>query len=374
MKSVVAGDPGAYMLAQHLVLSGSQREIGRALAQEAMASFVQAPPPADPILNRARRRWFEHNWPQHYARMGGVADAFGVDLLDDRVSAADLPATPFEAGCSALWCPPASSADGHPRIGRNFDFMTGSVLEVAGLPPDPVQPPMMSRPYVIETYPDDGHASIAIAACDLSGCFDGCNDAGLAVALFADDESTTLRPTYQPQAGIHELQLPRFLLDTCTTADEAIEALYGTKQYDNFITCHYLVVDANGDAFVWERDTHNTEHVVRAGDDPFIVTNYLLHRHERVEALPEDGPTQNTYTRARILQRRAANTPLSLDAVHSALGAVRADGPDPAARTLWYSLYDLSERTLTVDFYLGETSGQGQQRSAPRTYMLERAA
>jgi hypothetical protein len=176
--------------------------------------------------------------------------------------------------------------------------MTGSALDVAGLPPDPVQPPMMSRPYVIEAYPDEGRASIVVAGADLSGCFEGMNDAGLTVVLFADDESPTLRPALQMQAGVHELQVSRFVLDQCDTVDDAIETLHGAKQYDNFITCHYLVADAHGDAFVWERDTHNAEHVVRAADGPMCVTNYLLHRHENISALPADEPDTNMYARS----------------------------------------------------------------------------
>jgi hypothetical protein len=369
VNEVAPGSRDDFALVRHLVLRGSQAEIGRALAEEVKASFFQAPAPADRVLNRARRRWFERDWPQHYARMEGIAAAFGIELLDDGETAADLPATPFVAGCSALWCPPSASSDGHPWLGRNFDFLTGSALEMAGLPPDPRQPPMMSRPYVLETYPDDGHASIVVTACDLSGCFDGCNDAGLAVALFADDESTTLRPTHQLQAGVHELQLPRLLLDTCTSVDEAIEACYQTKQYDNFITCHYLVADAHGDAFVWERDTHNTEHVVRAIDAPLCVTNYLLHRHDSIADLPADEPDKNHYQRARTLDHHATTPPLSGPDIRTALHDVRVQGPDPVARTLWCSLYDLDERALTVDFYLGDTQGS-QRRSTPLTYTL----
>jgi hypothetical protein len=227
---------------------------------------------------------------------------------------------------------------------------------------------MMSRPYVIESYPDDGHASIVLAACDLSGCFDGINDAGLTVVLFADDESDTLRPAHQMQAGVHEIQLPRFLLDTCTSVDEAIEALYGTKQYDNFIPCHYLVADVNGDAFVWERDTHNAEHVVRSTDAPMCVTNYLLHRHAGAGALPADRPDSNMYDRARTLQARIDAAPLSPDDIRAAMRAVRVEGPDPVARTLWSALYDLDERSLTVEFYLGEGEDRRQRRSGDLTY------
>jgi hypothetical protein len=365
MNGILVGGPDDFLLVRHLVLRGTQRAIGRALAVEVTRWFVQGPAPVDHPLNRARRRWFERNWPQHAARADGIAEVFGADVHDEGTYVAELPAVPFEAGCSALWCPPSSSDDGHAQIGRNFDFMTGSALEVAGLPQDPTQPPMMSRPYVIETYPDDGHAALVVAGCDLSGCFDGINDAGLAVALFADDESDNLRPAYQVQAGVHELQVPRFLLDTCASADEALEALYGAKQYDNFITCHYLVADAHGDAFVWERDTHNGEHVVRAVDAPVCVTNYLLHRHEGVGSLPADPPDANMYERARALQQRIEAAPLSRDDIRDALRAVRVEGPEPVARTMWSALYDLEERSVLLEFYLGETADRCQRRSEP---------
>jgi hypothetical protein len=365
MNAATIGGTDDFMCVRHLVLRGRQFDIGRALALEVQAAgFPQAPPPADPLVNRARRLWFERNWPQYSSRRAGIADAFGIDALDD-AGLPELSAVPFAAGCSAIWCSPSSSSDGHARIARNFDFMTGSVLDVAGMPSDPPQPPMMSRPYVIEMYPDDGHASVTVAGGDLSGCFDGINDAGLAVVLFADDETEGLRPTHQVQAGIHELQLPRLLLDMCATVDEAIEVLYGAKQYDNFIACHYLVADARGDAFVWERDTHNAEHVVRAVETPLCVTNHLLHRYEQGSALPVDRPGSNTYERAQVLEACARSAPLSVADLRAALRSVRVEGPDPIARTLWSSVFDLDERSLTVEFYLGETADGGQRRSDP---------
>jgi hypothetical protein len=196
------------------------------------------------------------------------------------------------------------------------------------------------------------------------------NDAGLAVVLFADDESPTLRPALQMQAGIHEIQLSRFVLDRCSTVEDAIETLYGTKQYDNFITCHYLVADAHGDAFVWERDTHNAEHAVRAADGPMCVTNYLLHRHEGIDSLPADPPEKNMYARARTLDERAAVVPLSAGDIRAALHAVRVEGPEPVARTMWSSLYDLDERAVELEFYLGETADQRQRRSEVLTFTL----
>jgi hypothetical protein len=76
------------------------------------------------------------------------------------------------------------------------------------------------------------------------------------------------------------------------------------------------------------------------------------------------------YERARMPAERAQAIPLSVDDLRSALDAVRIEGPDPFARTVWCSLYDLGERSLTIDFYLGEAPGGGQLRSAPLTYTL----
>ncbi len=371
---VIAGGPNDFMAARHLRIEGSQRDIGRALAEESVAAFPAVPVPTDPVLNRARRRWMERSWPQHFGRMRGIADVLGIDVDDDSANAVDLYAMPIVFGCSALCSPAVTSTDGHARIGRNFDFFTGSVLELAGAPRDPGQPPMMSRPYVIETRPDDAPSSVVIAVGDFTGCMEGINGAGLVVALFADDESEDLRPSNQAQAGLHELQLSRFLLDTCTTVDEAVQALYTTKQYDNFIVCHYLVSDASGDTIVWERDHHNAEHVVRADGGPFCVTNYLLHRYESIAALPEHDRHSvggeipfrtNAYERARTLYRHGERATLSIDDIDAALAAVQVDGETTDARTLWYSRYDLAERSMTVEFYLGDHPDGSPRRSSP---------
>jgi hypothetical protein len=373
---VVAGGPDDFMTARHLTVRGTQRDIGRALAEEALVRFPAVDAPLDAALNRARRKWTEQNWPQHYARMAGIADAMGVDLLDDAVNAMDLPALPFAPGCSVVWCPPGIADDGHPRLARNLDFRTDSAFDVIGLPSEHVQPPMMSEPYVIETHPTDGGlAAVVLVACDFSGCFEGINEAGLAVALLADDESTTLRPALQMQAGVYESQLPRLVLDQCHDIDEAIEVLRCTKQYDNLFSCHLVFADRHGDAFVWERDTHNAEHVVRAGDGPMCVTNYLLHRYASIDGLPDDDPnrsdtlpfTVNMYERARTLDRRTASeTQLSTNDLWSAIDEVAVPTDVPGARTLWQTLFDLEDRTMTVRFYLGD-DGHRVQRSDPVT-------
>jgi hypothetical protein len=135
--SVVAGGgPDDFMTVRHLVVRGTQRDVGRELAREALAHFPTIDPPDDPALNRARRRWVERNWPEHYARMQGIADARGVDLLDDHVSLVEVVAMPFRPACSVVWCPPAVSRDGHGRCAL-FSCRVGQRLRRWWCDPEP---------------------------------------------------------------------------------------------------------------------------------------------------------------------------------------------------------------------------------------------
>jgi predicted choloylglycine hydrolase len=385
----VAGGPDDFMVVRHLVASGSSRAIGRALATEAAAAFgATAYPAADPVVARARRRWIARNWPEQYERMRGFAEVFGIEPDDAGLDFAELVAVPLTAlttpGCSAVWCPPTAAADGVPRLARNYDFSTGSVFDVLtatghGIGDLPGQPAMTSRPYVVELHPDDGYASVAVGAYDLAGAIEGINDQGLAVVLLADDETPNLAPTGVPQVGLHELQVGRFLLDRCATAADARDALLDAKQYDELFACHYVVADAAGDAFVWERDTHNAEHVVDAGEQPLCVTNHLLHRRPSPRDVPDDVPgdelRSDTYRRARVLDARVGDGAVTEDGLRDALAAVRMDGrydaqlPTPG-RTLWFTMYDLAARAMTIEFYLGEGDGHGLRYSPALTFAV----
>ena len=82
----MTGGPGDFMTVHHLTLAGNQADIGKGLAEVAWEDSHWEPTPAqNQARNRARRRWFEKHWPEQYARMVGVAMAFGQDIEDDRL-------------------------------------------------------------------------------------------------------------------------------------------------------------------------------------------------------------------------------------------------------------------------------------------------
>ncbi|MFI6322090.1 C45 family autoproteolytic acyltransferase/hydrolase [Nonomuraea sp. NPDC050556] len=347
----VAGSTHDFQLVRHLETAGSQFAIGRAMAEEARERLGWAPQPADPTVNRARMTWFERNWPQHLARLDGVADAFGVDPDDDSLTLDGLSGLPM--ACSALWVPPSAAPDGHGRIGRNYDFFTITMSELMGAPPREGELPIAARPYVITTRPDEGLASVVITMSGLDGCMDGVNEAGLSVALLIADATTAAPPEdTSPQVGVDSVQLPRFLLDTCENVAQAKQALLGAKQYDHGMPLHYIVADADGNAFVWE-----SERIFEVGDAPLCVTNHLLHSHPDPMALPEDtDDTLESYGRLRSLYERSKGATMSGDDIRQALEAV-SPTPDKAWRTTWSTVFDTHDRTLSTRFYLGDEAG-----------------
>ncbi|MGW0808085.1 C45 family autoproteolytic acyltransferase/hydolase [Nonomuraea sp. NPDC002799] len=353
----VAGGKDDFQLVTHLTLTGSQFEIGQAVAEEARR-LGWSPAQADPIVNRARRTWFERHWPQHHARMDGAATALGLDPDQDAVALDSLQFIPEGSGCSAMWIPPSAATDGHGRAGRTYDFFPTTTSEIMGGVPRPGELPMASRPYVITTVPDEGLSTTVITMNDLDGGMDAINSAGLAVMLLVADFENAAPPEgdLTPQVGLAGVQLPRFLVDTCENVAQAKQALLGAKHYDYGTALHYLVADAYGQAFVWERGRNGSEHIVDLGDGPLCVTNHLLHRNPDPMSLPQDGPHSfGSFGRLRTLHERSKGATMSAQDVRDSLLAVQqAEDADVPFRTLWSTVFDTADRTLSTRFYLGD--------------------
>jgi hypothetical protein len=376
-REVVAGGAGDFMTVHHLDAAGSQAEIGRALAEEAGDRYGWRPVPADPAIGRARRAWFQRHWPQHHARMTGAAAAAGVDLDRDEVHVDGLTGLPDGSGCSAAWCAPSATTEGHGLVGRNYDFFTVGWEQMfalmSGQPGPEHEPAVASRPYVITSVPDDGPATTVITMNELDGCMEGINEHGLAVALLIADAETAGEPVQAgPQVGISSVQLPRFVLDTCRTVEEAQQALLAAKQYDLGTPLHYLIADASGRAFVWEHTAGGVEHIVEADGEALCVTNHPLHRRVDPANPPRDNEeTMLTHQRLETLTERTKSGPMSASRLREALDEVRCDalraGNYPI-RTLWRTVFDLDDRTMSTRFYLGDTPGGDLRYSQESTF------
>jgi len=386
-------DTAGFMTVRHLSLHGTNFQIGQKLGELAVERYGQTPDDytANPLYTRARLAYFQRNYPVHCERVRGVYSAFGLDPLDERYDLTglwynlDVPLPPM--GCSVVYYPPSRTASGFGYLSRNYDFSTGSMADVMQMPvPSQVKeqlPRVMGEPYIMEWYPEDGgYASIAIHAFDtLSGTLDGMNSAGLVVSIMADEEAIAelgskleVHPGTPGAVGLHELQVMRFVLDTCATADEAKQALLTIKQYYAFVPCHYIVADKSGSSFIYENSTgRNVQHIIDSEGQPQIVTNFQIHKHQTLDQMPVGAMTMETnafwrYLRLadRISEQEDLFTPDDLKANNACVNIMRLFeelGADPTfgsiaanvqARTLWHSLYDQGAGSVEFSFYLGE--------------------
>jgi hypothetical protein len=369
---VVAGGLKDFQEVRHLVLAGTNEAIGEALATLARDRYQIKPEASpDPFRTRVQRRYLEKNYPILAERMRGVAAAFGKRPDDDTWDFSGLSylVSP-PGGCSVVYFPPGMTADGRGVVSRNYDFSTGTLR---GAQPGRGELAATARPYVIEMHPDRGYASLAICSYDLlSGVLDGINSEGLTVTLLADDEITSKFPHEPAEGGVGlgSLQVPRMLLDTCATVEEAKEALLLNKQFYEFIQVHYLIADRHGKAFVWEYSpTRNREYILENPGKPLITTNFSLHRHLEGKSLPSAKHAKDICGRYCALAERIAAAPgkVTVEAIKETHKAADITAPPavfggrPPIRTLWHALYVPERRAVQVSFYLRDEADPAQK-------------
>ena len=367
---IIAGGPDKSLEVRHVVLRGSNEQIGRALTEIARERYgVKLERADDPGRVGAMRMFLARNYPILLERMRGVAAAFGKSVDDDQYDFAALGFTDLKAGCSIIHVPPASSANGKSVVSRDYDFTTGN-LSYGFLQPGMLHP--TARPYLMELHPDKGYASIAMYAYDfLSGVIDGMNSEGLIVTMAMDNEINKkgTEPTRGPAVGLGELQTMRMLLDTCANVDEAKDALMATKQYYQYVPVHYLVADRHGNAFVWEySQVHNKEYIVENPGKLLVMTNFTLHAHLENGLPPSPATAKPVCKRYAYLTEHLAAGKLddrTIREFHQACDAQASQEVDPSQppeRTFWNIFYYPEERRVRVSYYLGDEPYPGQPR------------
>ncbi|MCP4205360.1 MAG: linear amide C-N hydrolase [bacterium] len=388
---VIAGGPDDYLEARHVVLRGTNRDIGRAIGNIARSAFDSQPlGPTNPTRAQESRRYIHEHYPIHEQRILGAAEAYGV--AEEDATFVGLPyLMPPLPGCSVAFVPPTRTANGGGLVSRNLDFP----LEFGAAPPDadrlagseaPKGVKTASRPYLFEVHPDQGYPSLYFSLYDLFACCDGINSEGLVVAMLADDESAAQYPgppVTKVGVGLHPLQTTRMLLDTCSTVEEAKRQLLMTKTYAFMIPAHFMIADRHGNSFVWEwAFKQHTEHIVEGGGGIQLVTNHLLHEPAPAEVSVEADPG---WTRTRLARLTEAVTGLGdgitsghLRDTHATVrfttAFAREMTGDPEAdtvgRTIWHAVYDIDARTLDVSFYLGDNEDGTDRRSEYQTFQL----
>jgi acyl-CoA:6-aminopenicillanic acid acyl transferase len=385
----VAGSKDDFMIVRHLKLRGSNQAIGWKLAE--IASTRHGVKPNSEASEGLREQWqfCKKTHPNHYARAVGAALYFDIPVDRPADTLALLYNMDVAPACSVVYYPPAFTQKGHATLSRNFDFSTATFAEMNGQAAPAGTRSMTADPYIIEMYPAEGYASLFVCAYDLLGaCLDGINSEGLTVALLAVDalKGEVFPPAPAgPKVGLDEIEVTRFLLDQCATVEEASAVMEKVPVYYSWIPCHYIIGDRSGRSIVWEYslDDLRERHVVEGKGQPQVITNHFVYKYEtdpKTRLAADAGESVARYRRleAEVGRGDKART---IDEIKRANSCVKAAEPAPAGasahprlnRTLWHAIYDCTELTMDVDFYLGEdrATKAGEKRSGYLRFKLD---
>lgn len=370
-QNAIIHDDQSRIQAHHLILKGSDFEIGKKLGELATKHGIEKKPVDDPVRVKAQKRYLERNYPIWLERMAGFAEGIGADFDDDRIDFSCFGIPLGEAGCSAIYFPPANTKFHHGILSRNLDFP---------LPVEAEQSPgaPFSNTCVLELHPESGYSSISIFCFELFGQpMEGINSEGLVVVHLADQTTANLFPneaTGQAAVGLNEFLPIQLLLDTCATVEEAKETLLLNKHYYRSVPVHLLIADRFGNSFVWESSSaRNQEFILENSEQPQIVTNYLLHRFPDFDSFPEESEERDDpFNRYKRLHNAVEEQPSALSEEEIQVVAREAEFKSPAAngvitRTLMHNLYNQQRKTLKISFYVNE------QRSTEESPQIQRS-
>lgn len=303
-----------------------------------------------------------------------------AELLFDRMPKNSVNVK-FGAGCSAFAVPEAEGIDF--LMGRNYDFRHS---DETGYKP--------IAAILVRTAPKDGKKSISLVDgynlgygqgfyenpnVDMSmlmglpyAILDGINEDGFAIGVLALRE----KPTIQQAPGkprIGTTVAMRLLLDRVSTVREAIELLDGSFNLDtsidgnvpsesaapeNYVTYHYFMADATGDFAIVEYTYDGAATYVNPdkmeyfkGDDAYrYLTNFYV--SDTMKDRPE-GKNNSTHglDRYNTLKNTLYHTGYQLseeEAMQLLYYVSQAPTEDFTSQTQWSSLYNLSDRSLSL--------------------------
>jgi len=368
---LLAKEPDTYLEIRHIVLRGTNEEIGRALGDIArkwlgIKTLIHY---AGPIYAESRRQYMKKNYPILLERMKGVAKSYGLSPTDNTYVTSGLYYDIAPFACSAAFFPASSTTNGHSLVGHNVDFHTATMREMLGMERVEGDHNLYSRDFVMELYPDEGYPSIVVGALDLLNGFQGgMNSEGLIVTMLSDDLSTpntNPNPLGDDTGGLNLLQLNRLILDTCATVDEAKLAILNNKLVVGFIPGHLQVCDRFGKSFIFDTAPGNfSYHYTENNGQPQVITNHAVFLYPDASKFPpySSKGTYNTFYRYVKLSDyiKGHEGKFSPDDIKEAMSLAYAHTTDIAEgsvgplphRTLWFMLYDIDERSIEVKFYL----------------------
>lgn len=366
---VLKKGPDTYMEVRHIVLKGSNEEIGKALADIAQKEYkTRLIKYADPVYAKARRNYMKLNYPVMLERMKGVARSYGISLENTDQDTSSLFYWMTAPQCSALFVPAPVSTTDHNFYVSNRDYYLASMSEIMDGKRKPGEGDFSCNVFVIELYPDQGYPSIGIGILDLLSInIDTINSKGLSVAVLADDTYGTDHTIHDMshQSGLYLYQMVRLITDTCATLEDAKEAVLNNKMSMAILPAHFMVMDSSGRSFIYEKSSgdFSDRFVESDGTKVVPVTNHSISDYPTVDKFPPpDKNSYDTFNRYRVLEKyiEGHTGKYSVeDGVHAmslVYGRVEeaSEGGhhDLPLRTLYTAVTDINERAVSVRFYL----------------------
>ena len=369
-KVILHHGPEDYMEVRHILLKGSNEQIGKALADIAQKEFkTKLTKYASPLYAKARRDYMKLNDPILLERMKGVALSYGLSFEDTDYDTSSLFYWMTAPQCSALFVPASVSANGRNFYVSNRDYYLASMSEVMGEKRKPGEDYFSSRVFVIELYPDKGYPSIGIGLLDLlNNNIDAINSKGLSVAALADD-TYGMDHTIQDmsrQSGLYLYQMVRLIIDTCATLQEAKAVILNNKMSMALLPAHFMVMDSSGRSFIYEKSSgdFSDRFVEGGGKKPFLITNHSVSDYPTVDKFPAPvGNSYDTFNRYRSLEKyieghtgkysvEDGQTAMSLVFGRVEEASEGGQQHDLPLRTLYTAVIDMDQQTVSVKFYL----------------------
>uniref|UniRef100_UPI00321702CD C45 family peptidase n=1 Tax=uncultured Draconibacterium sp. TaxID=1573823 RepID=UPI00321702CD len=367
---------GDYSHVKHLRLQGTNYEIGNKLGELAKhRHLLQMPKWSTTTKRDAQYVYFKKNYPAHFDRMAGFANAFGEDIRSAEYDYSCFGATLSFPMCSAVYYPPGFTETESGIISRNADLPLVCFPQVWGETVQKGRTKIMEKPYVLELHPETGYSSLVMFCFELYGlALDGINSEGLAVThLHADVlNEEKYMPGMDSGVGINEMLVVQLLLDTCKTVDEAKEVLLCNKHFRMILPTHLLIADKYGNSFIWEYPIeHNQDFFIDGNSEIQVITNFPVHKYPEMYTFPESNDLSCPFARYKTLREaiNACNGKVSQRTMKEINSQVFVCNemykipPPVAVRTIYHNLYDCNQKSMEVSFYRKEADNK-QKRTA----------
>lgn len=337
----------------HIVAEGTNEDIGYRLGCLAKDYHnIDKSTSIDSAIIASQYDYLKQYYPEHYARMSGFAKAYEKSLSDYNYDFSFFGRALNGTACSAVYYPPSTTSNRGGYISRNLDFSIPRDITQSVFP--------FKRAYIVEMHPKSCYSSISLFCFEVFGlALEGINSEGLSVIHLADHDTRIDHEnlsTNETRKGFNEFLPIQYLLDTCSTANEAAEALKKLEHYHVAIPVHLLIADKQGNSFVFEYSSDGSQKVYIQGNPttPLKITNFQLNRLSDAAKTRkmESRFDENGLDRYRILEKRLDRIqfPITEKLIQETSTAVyvHADCEDKLERTLFHCIYDISSCIVKI--------------------------